>query len=86
MSMWLNNEIIIKKNLLREKPCKKLGYCPYGTLVEEFPLRDDMNNKISCKTFGHDCPMFYHAEGMTENFGENKKEEKEDKRDAVGNT
>ena len=37
MSKWLNNEYILYKATL-EKPCKKLGYCPYGQLVEEFPL------------------------------------------------
>jgi hypothetical protein len=46
------------------KPCHKLGYCPYGVLVEEFPLKD--KNKKSCKVFGHDCPVFYVAEGNIE--------------------
>ncbi len=66
---WLNNETVIKENLTKEKPCKKLGWCPYGQLVEAFPLED---HEISCKIFGHDCPMFYHAEGVSENELEDK--------------
>lgn len=65
MTDWLNTKRIIKNNLKKEKPCSKLGYCPYGQLVEEFKIRQKRNN-ISCKTFGHDCPMFYHAEEITE--------------------
>jgi len=33
---WLNTTNVINPNV--EKPCSKLGYCPYGQLVEEFPL------------------------------------------------
>jgi hypothetical protein len=33
---WVNNERIIWNNAV--KPCKLCGYCPYGQLVEEFPL------------------------------------------------
>jgi hypothetical protein len=47
---------------LLEKPCKKLGYCPYGSLVESFPLKDERTEE-SCKIFGHDCPVFTCAEG-----------------------
>jgi len=65
MNIWLNNKILIKPNLKKDKPCHQCGYCPYGCLVEEFPLRK-RRNKISCKVFGHDCPMFYHAENITE--------------------
>ena len=67
---WLNNHTILHDNLELEKPCHSLEYCPYGQLVEEFPLhpkgREDDLKKIECKTFGHDCPVYYHAEGMTE--------------------
>lgn len=66
---WLNTKKIINENLNKEKPCHKLGWCPYGQLVEEFGFSDD--EKISCKLFGHDCPMFYHAEDVSED----KKEE-----------
>lgn len=61
---WLNTTIVTHPDI--EKPCIKLGYCPYGQLVEEFPFS---NNKLSCSlankaliVFGHDCPVHYHAE------------------------
>lgn len=47
------------------KPCWELKYCPYGPLVEEFPIQEEQNNK-SCRIFGHDCPVFYAAEPFTE--------------------
>ena len=47
------------------KPCWELKYCPYGPLVENFPLEADRNPK-SCRIFGHDCPVFYVAEPLTE--------------------
>ena len=33
---WLNTEKVVNPDI--EKPCIKLRYCPYGQLVEEFPL------------------------------------------------
>ena len=66
MSKWLNTTIVRHPEL--EKPCGKLDYCPYGQLVEEFPL-SSAGNPLSCLTsngaiipFGHDCPVHYHAE------------------------
>ena len=56
---WLNTTRVVEPNIA--KPCKKLGYCPYGQLVEEFPLHS--KSKLSCPTYGHDCPVHYHAEG-----------------------
>jgi hypothetical protein len=47
------------------KPCWELKYCPYGPLVEEFPIQEERSNK-SCIIFGHDCPVFYAAEPFTE--------------------
>jgi hypothetical protein len=35
-SYWLNNEHVMWENII--KPCRLCGYCPYGQLVEEFPL------------------------------------------------
>ena len=48
------------------KPCKKLGYCPYGILVELFALKDlkIKGKKINCEVFGHHCPMFSLAEDL----------------------
>ena len=47
------------------KPCWELKYCPYGPLVEEFPLLEVSNNQ-SCRIFGHQCPVFSVAEPLTE--------------------
>lgn len=106
MSKWLNNTKRIYQAEEIEKPCHKCGFCPYGQLVEEFPLHleaeeyaikhdlysyfkkgagwvscdkdhpgasPDLNKATlkvedlySCKVFGHDCPVFYHAEDMSE--------------------
>lgn len=41
------------------KPCRQLGYCPYGRLVEKFPFSETPKR---CEVFGHDCPVFYVAE------------------------
>jgi hypothetical protein len=62
---WLNNHTIVTNPEETEKPCYECGYCPYGQLVEEFPLREE-RDKFSCKVFGHDCPVFYHYEPITE--------------------
>jgi len=34
----LSKEIGEFRETINEKPCLVLGYCPYGTLVEDFPL------------------------------------------------
>jgi len=47
------------------KPCWEIKYCPYGSLVEKFPLHEN-NTEKSCRIFGHDCPVFYIAEPFTE--------------------
>lgn len=59
---WTNTTKVIESNLKKEKPCKKLGYCPYGSIVECFPFTD---KKLSCPVFGHDCPMYYNAEDLS---------------------
>lgn len=50
------------------KPCWEIKYCPYGPLVEDFPLRPESteDDGRSCRIFGHDCPVFYVAEPFTE--------------------
>ena len=58
---WLNTTKIPERNESLQFPCKKLDYCPYGQLVEEFPCRIERDNH-SCPVFGHDCPVFYQAE------------------------
>jgi hypothetical protein len=47
------------------KPCWEVKYCPYGPLVERFPLRQERDSR-SCRIFGHDCPVFHVAEPLTE--------------------
>jgi hypothetical protein len=47
--------------MIVDKPCRKLGYCPYGALVEQFPLPRD-RSPSSCSIFGHNCPVFICAE------------------------
>lgn len=63
-----------------EKPCHILKYCPYGCLVEYFPLGDEevewngiklpwlkkRSEAYSCGIFGHDCPVFYVAGELSE--------------------
>jgi hypothetical protein len=47
------------------KPCWELKYCPYGPVVEKFPLPETDTYK-SCRIFGHECPVFFVAEPLTE--------------------
>jgi len=76
-SKWLNTELVVFPDL--EKPCIKLGYCPYGQLVEEFPLHHhpeyphkEHGTRLACNLentkglmqWGHDCPVHYHAEPL----------------------
>ena len=46
------------------KPCWELNYCPYGALVEDFPISE--NDDYKCTIFGHECPVFFVAEPFTE--------------------
>ena len=46
------------------RPCWEIKYCPYGPLVEDFPL--DRSPEYGCKIFGHICPVFKVAEPFTE--------------------
>lgn len=47
------------------KPCWELKYCPYGPVVELFPAPESPTHR-SCKIFGHECPVFFIAEPLTE--------------------
>ena len=55
----------MKPHLIKvdEFPCKKLDYCPYGYLVEGFPL-EELRGEKSCPVYGHNCPVFYAAEAV----------------------
>jgi len=65
MSIWLNTTRVLYPEL--KHPCETLNYCPYGEIVEEFPLSppEDRDNK-ACPIFGHNCPVHYHAEFFDE--------------------
>ena len=65
MDKWLNSTKRIWKADEIEKPCHSCGFCVYGQLVEEFPL-GKKRDEYSCNVFGHDCPVFYHAELIKE--------------------
>jgi hypothetical protein len=53
-------------NLEVSKPCWILDYCPYGELVEEFSLPEQLEDPKACLIFGHICPVFCVAEEMSE--------------------
>lgn len=75
---WVNNTDIKFKHAI--KPCKYCGFCPYGQLVEAFPLdpiRQKVTSKMTCGIFGHHCPVFYHAELFVEEKEFTKEEEEE---------
>lgn len=48
------------------KPCWELKYCPYGPLVEDFPVGIPLEDDKVCRIFGHECPVFTVAEPFTE--------------------
>lgn len=48
------------------KPCWEIKYCPYGPLVEQFPIPEDRDDPRRCRIFGHICPVFSVAEPFTE--------------------
>ena len=61
--LW--NEFYRDLNNAKLKPCHFCGFCPYGSLIEAFPITIK-RTKYSCKVFGHNCPVFYHAEPLAE--------------------
>ena len=60
---WFNEGIIVKKKA--EKPCYVLNWCCYGSLVECFLIRREELG-YTCLAFGHDCPVFYVSENISE--------------------
>jgi len=54
------------------KPCKMLMYCPYGSLVEDFPVAN-VDDECACGVFGHECPAYH----VAENFVDDEEEEEE---------
>lgn len=64
MSKWINNTKPIHTWGM-EKLCHLLDYCPYGQLIEEYPIQENESD-LSCEVFGHDCPVYYQAENICE--------------------
>lgn len=62
---WVEKANWSKKPKAVCKPCWELKYCPYGPLVEDFPLPEEADER-SCRIFGHECPVFTVAEPFTE--------------------
>ena len=55
-----------RKNYLRylkEKPCKKLEYCPYGFLTLKMKKKKDLET-LNCKLFNRPCPIFFLKENI----------------------
>lgn len=58
------------------KPCWELKFCPYGPLVEDFPLppilleehkkHSEFEKEASCQEFGHLCPAYFASGSSTE--------------------
>ncbi len=66
ISDWVKSRQWTKKAKTVCKPCWEIKYCPYGPLVEEFPIAKEDDDK-RCLIFGHQCPVFSVAEPDTEN-------------------
>jgi hypothetical protein len=48
------------KDIKIGKPCRKLKYCPYGILIEQFPLPETCEqHELACLFYGHVCPVFF---------------------------
>jgi hypothetical protein len=52
---------VSKQKIRVSKPCHILNYCPYGPLVEQFPLE---HTGKSCTVFQHDCPVWSVSEDV----------------------
>lgn len=62
---WVKSRKWDKKVKAVCKPCWEIKYCPYGPLVEDFPVAE-MNDEKRCLIFGHQCPVFSVDEPFTE--------------------
>lgn len=65
ISEWVKSRKWDKKVKAVCKPCWEIKYCPYGPLVEDFPIAEHDDEK-RCIIFGHQCPVFSVAEPFTE--------------------
>ena len=55
------------KQFPKSKPCLRLQYCPYGVLVENFPLVSPVD-PTGCGVFFHACPAFFVAESVVDDI------------------
>jgi len=62
---WVKSRKWDKKVKAVCKPCWEIKYCPYGPLVEDFPIAE-LSDEKRCLIFGHQCPVFSVAEPFTE--------------------
>lgn len=62
---WIKSRKWDKKAKAVCKPCWEIKYCPYGSLVEDFPIAE-LTDEKRCLIFGHQCPVFSVAEPFTE--------------------
>lgn len=65
LAAWFDKIDIKRRVKAVCKPCWEIQYCPYGSLVEYFPLAD-ADDGSRCRIFGHQCPVFHVAEPFTE--------------------
>lgn len=65
ISEWIKSRNWDKKVKAVCKPCWEIKYCPYGPLVEDFPIAE-IGDEKRCIIFGHQCPVFSIAEPFTE--------------------
>lgn len=54
--MTINQGKIVSKD--REKPCYKLGWCPYNDITWSFKEEED-SSEYTCSIFSRHCPVFY---------------------------
>jgi len=45
-----------------EKPCWKLGYCPFGVLIYDFSAKVAKNDPRRCSVYGYICPSFFYSQ------------------------
>lgn len=53
------------RNSDAEKLCHKMGCCPYGPLVEYFPVAKPREER-GCEVFGHICSVYFVGEDASE--------------------
>jgi hypothetical protein len=47
-----------RPNYSYEKPCHKIGYCPYGSFARDY-TNEPPQEEYRCKLYGKECPVYY---------------------------